>query len=398
MNQLEALQRPADSKILLLVMDGLGGLPRESGGPTELEAASTPHLDELAASAECGLHIPVAPGVAPGSAPGHLALFGYDPLAYPIGRGIVAALGIGHPVQPGDVAVRLNFATRDSDGTISDRRAGRIPTELCTELSAKLDQIELPGVSLAVRPVRDYRAVVVLSGDGLSDSVADTDPQQTGRPAAVAEALTAAGSHTAEVVRAFVVAAEQALADSTPANAVLLRGFAQLPAIPSLEERFGIRALALAVYPDYRGVSRLVGMDAIDGLTDLGAQNAALHREWDGGDLFFVHHKYTDSKGEDGDFDGKVAEIERVDAALPDLLSSNPDVVIVTGDHSTPSVLRSHSAHPVPFLISAAGCRPDRVTQFGERECAGGAWGVIPGRQLLPIALGHAGRFARFGA
>ena len=398
MNQLEALQRPADSKILLLVMDGLGGLPRESGGPTELEAASTPHLDELAASAECGLHIPVAPGVAPGSAPGHLALFGYDPLAYPIGRGIVAALGIGHPVQPGDVAVRLNFATRDSDGTISDRRAARIPTELCTELSAKLDQIELPGVSLAVRPVRDYRAVVVLSGDGLSDSVADTDPQQTGRPAAVAEALTAAGSHTAEVVRAFVVAAEQALADSTPANAVLLRGFAQLPAIPSLEERFGIRALALAVYPDYRGVSRLVGMDAIDGLADLGAQNAALHREWDGGDLFFVHHKYTDSKGEDGDFDGKVAEIERVDAALPDLLSSNPDVVIVTGDHSTPSVLRSHSAHPVPFLISAAGCRPDRVTQFGERECAGGAWGVIPGRQLLPIALGHAGRFARFGA
>ena len=398
MNQLESLQRPADSKILLLVMDGLGGLPRESGGPTELEAASTPHLDELAASAECGLHIPVAPGVAPGSAPGHLALFGYDPLAYPIGRGIVAALGIGHPVQPGDVAVRLNFATRDSDGTISDRRAGRIPTELCTELSAKLDQIELPGVSLAVRPVRDYRAVVVLSGDGLSDSVADTDPQQTGRPAAVAEALTAAGSHTAEVVRAFVVAAEQALADSTPANAVLLRGFAQLPAIPSLEERFGIRALALAVYPDYRGVSRLVGMDAIDGLADLGAQNTALHREWDGGDLFFVHHKYTDSKGEDGDFDGKVAEIERVDAALPDLLSSNPDVVIVTGDHSTPSVLRSHSAHPVPFLISAAGCRPDRVTQFGERECAGGAWGVLPGRQLLPIALGHAGRFARFGA
>ena len=398
MNQLEALQRPADSKILLLVMDGLGGLPRESGGPTELEAASTPHLDELAASAECGLHIPVAPGVAPGSAPGHLALFGYDPLAYPIGRGIVAALGIGHPVQPGDVAVRLNFATRDSDGTISDRRAGRIPTELCTELSAKLDQIELPGVSLAVRPVRDYRAVVVLSGDGLSDSVADTDPQQTGRPAAVAEALTAAGSRTAEVVRAFVVAAEQALADSTPANAVLLRGFAQLPAIPSLEERFGIRALALAVYPDYRGVSRLVGMDAIDGLADLGAQNAALHREWDGGDLFFVHHKYTDSKGEDGDFDGKVAEIERVDAALPDLLSSNPDVVIVTGDHSTSSVLRSHSAHPVPFLISAAGCCPDRVTQFGERECAGGAWGVIPGRQLLPIALGHAGRFGRFGA
>lgn len=398
MNHLKALQRSAESKILLLVMDGLGGLPRESGGPTELEAANTPHLDELAAASECGLHIPVAPGVAPGSAPGHLSLFGYDPLSYPIGRGIVAALGIGHPVQPGDVAVRLNFATRDSHGTITDRRAGRIPTKLCTQLSAKLDQIKLEGVALAVRPVRDYRAVLVLSGAGLSESVGDTDPQQIGCPAAAAEALTAEGEHTASVVRRFVVAAERLLADSAPANSVLLRGFAQLPTIPSLDERFGIRALALAVYPDYRGVSRLVGMDAIDGLADLNAQNRALHQEWDGRDLFYVHHKYTDTKGEDGDFDGKVAEIERVDTALPELLSSNPDVVIVTGDHSTPSVLRSHSSHPVPFLIAGASVRPDLVTQFGEHACAGGAWGVIPGRQLLPIALGHAGRIARFGA
>ena len=398
MNHLEALQRPAKSKILLLVLDGLGGLPQNSGGPTELEAANTPHLDQLAARAECGLHIPVAPGVAPGSAPGHLALFGYDPLQYPIGRGIVAALGIGHPVNPGDVAVRLNFATRAADGTISDRRAGRIPTELCAELSAMLDQIEVDGASLAVRPVRDYRAVLVLSGEGLTDRVADTDPQQTGRPAAEATALAPEGERTASVVRQFVAAAEQVLADSAPANAILLRGLAQLPAIPSLSDRFGIRALALAVYPDYRGVSRLVGMEAIDGLADLDAQNEALHRDWDNHDLFFVHHKYTDSKGEDGDFAGKVAEIERVDAAIPNLLTAGPDVVIVTGDHSTPSVLRSHSAHPVPFLIAASAGRPDRVTHFGEGGCAGGAWGVIPGRQLLPIALGYAGRFARFGA
>ena len=397
-NDLAGLQQPADSKILLLVMDGLGGLPREPGGPTELEAAHTPRLDELAASAECGLHVPVAPGVAPGSAPGHLALFGYDPLEYPIGRGIVAALGIGHPLEPGDVAARLNFATRDADGNISDRRAGRIPTELCAELSAKLDQIELAGVSIAVRPVRDYRAVLVLSGDGLSDQVGDTDPQQTGRPAVAVAASGAEGVATAAAVNQFVAAAHELLADRAPANAVLLRGFAQLPPIPALRKRFGVRGLALAVYPDYRGVSRLIGMEALDDITDLARQQEALSVQWDGYDFFFVHHKYTDSKGEDGDFDGKVAEIEKVDAALPELLAGGPDVVIVTGDHSTPSVMRSHSAHPVPFLIAASSGRPDRVVAFGESECAQGAWGVIPGRQLMPIALGHARRLARFGA
>lgn len=395
---LAALQVRNDRRILLLVMDGLGGLPRAPGGPTELEAARTPNLDALAGAAECGLQLPVDYGIAPGSAPGHLALFGYDPLQYPIGRGIVAALGIGFPVRGGDLAVRLNFATRDAAGAVIDRRAGRIATETCAELAARLDGIELPGVELAVRPVRDYRAVVVLRGAGLSAAVADTDPQATGVPAPEPRATAAVGERTAALIAAFVARARELLAASAPANEVLLRGFAQLPAIPGLQERFGLRPVALAVYPDYKGVSRLVGMEVIDGLADLQAQALALAAAWSDHDYFFVHHKYTDSTGEDGDFDAKVAEIERVDAALPELLAPGPDVVIVTGDHSTPSTARAHTAHPVPFLIHAAGARPDAVRTFGEQACASGAWGVVPGRALLAIALGHAGKVARYGA
>ena len=363
-----------------------------------MEAARTPNLDALAAGAECGLHVPIDYGIAPGSAPGHLALFGYDPLQYPIGRGIVAALGIGHPVRGGDVAARLNFATRDASGAITDRRAGRIPTELCTRLAALLDTIELPGVEVAVRPVRDYRAVVVLRGAGLSDRVTDTDPAQTGVAALPPRAAAPEGEHTAQVAAAFVDRARELLAGAAPANEVLLRGFAQLPEIPSLADRFGLRPVALAVYPDYKGVSRLVGMEAIEGLADLDAQSRALAEAWPGHDYFFVHHKYTDSTGEDGDFDAKVAEVEQVDRALPDLLAGGPEVVIVTGDHSTPSVARSHTAHPVPFLIHADGARRDGVRAFGELACAGGAWGVVPGRALMAIALGHAGKVARFGA
>ena len=393
-----ALQVSNDRRILLLVMDGLGGLPRAPGGPTELEAARTPNLDALASDAECGLHLPIDYGIAPGSAPGHLALFGYDPLQYPIGRGIVAALGIGFPVRSGDVAVRLNFATRDGAGAVTDRRAGRIPTALCAELAARLDAIDLPGVEVAVRPVRDYRAVVVLRGAGLSDAVADTDPQATGVPAREPRATAPEGEHTAAVTAAFVARARELLAAAAPANEVLLRGFAQLPEIPSLQQRFGLRPVALAVYPDYKGVGRLVGMEVVEELADLAAQGRALAQSWPDHDYFFVHHKYTDSAGEDGDFDAKVAEIEKVDAALPELLASGPDVVIVTGDHSTPSTASSHTAHPVPFLIHAGGVRPDTVREFGERACSGGAWGVVPGRALLPIALGHAGKVARYGA
>jgi 2,3-bisphosphoglycerate-independent phosphoglycerate mutase len=392
------LLEPNEKKILLLVMDGLGGLPREPGGRTELESARTPNLDALAAGAECGLHLPIGYGITPGSAPGHLALFGYTPTDYPIGRGVVAALGIDFPMRAGDVAVRKTIASADAEGKISDRRAGRIPTEKCAELCGLLAAVKIPGVEVFVRPVKDYRAMVVFRGQGLSDQVQDTDPQATGVKPLDPQPSSAKGKKTAETAAEFIRQALGILARQKPANAVLMRGFAELPHIPSMKELFGLNPLALAVYPDYKGVSRLVGMGVVPELRDLDHQAEALRENWGRHDFFFVHHKYTDSRGEDGDFDAKVAEIEKVDAFLPKLTALKPDVLIVTGDHSTPAVLKAHSSHPIPFLIHGAAVRPDPVREFGERACLAGTWGVIPGAMLLRLALGYAGKLAKYGA
>jgi len=387
-----------DKKIVVLVMDGVGGLPREKGGKTELETAKTPNFDALASEGECGLHLPIGFGITPGSAPGHLALFGYQPTDYPIGRGIVAALGIGFPIQSGDVAIRMNFATRDGEGRITDRRAGRIPTEKCAELCQLLSTISIPGVELFIQPVKDYRAVVVFRGDGLSDHVEDTDPQATGVKPYDPKATSPKGEKTAHIAGQFIGQALELLEDRPPTNAVLMRGFAVLPHIPSMRERFGLDPVALAVYPDYKGVSRLVGMDVVEDLQDLDAQAAALRENWDHYTYFFVHHKYTDSKGEDGDFEAKVAEIEKVDRFVPEILKLKPDVLLITGDHSTPAVMRAHSAHPVPFLLHAENLRPDVTPEFGERACSRGVWGVIPGAMLMRLAMAEAEKLAKFGA
>jgi 2,3-bisphosphoglycerate-independent phosphoglycerate mutase len=385
-------------KIVLLVMDGLGGLPREPGGKTELETAKTPNLDALAAASECGLHQPIGYGVTPGSAPGHLALFGYNPLECPIGRGVVAAMGIGFPMKAGDVAARLNFATLDAAGAISDRRAGRIATEKCAELCELLKAVSIKGVDVFVKPVKDYRAVVILRGKGLSDAVADTDPQALGVKPLDPVATDPKGARTAQVAKDFVAAARRILASQVPANGVLLRGFAELPHIPSMNDLYKLTPVALAVYPDYKGVARLVGMETVEDLADLEAQAKALASVWEKHDFFFIHHKYTDSRGEDGDFDAKVKEIEKVDAFLPRLLALKPDLLIVTGDHSTPAVAKAHTAHPVPFLLNAAESRPDGISKFGERECAKGVWGVIPAPMLIRIALGYTGKLKKYGA
>jgi len=387
-----------DKRIVLLVMDGVGGLPRERGGKTELETAKTPNLDALAAEGECGLHLPVGFGITPGSAPGHLALFGYEPTEYPIGRGVVAALGIGFPIQPGDVAARVNFATRDEEGRISDRRAGRIPTEKCAELCELLSAVSIPGVELFIKPVKDYRAVVIFRGKELSDQVQDTDPQATGVKPRDPKATSAKGERTAEVAAQFIAQALDLLKDRHPTNALLMRGFAELPHIPSIQDRFGLSPVALAVYPDYKGVSRLVGMDVVENLEDLDAQAAALKDNWNRYDFFFVHHKYTDSRGEDGDFDAKVSEIEKVDRFVPKILELKPDVLVVTGDHSTPAVMRAHSAHPVPFLLHGGNLRPDDASEFGERSCTRGIWGVVPGSILIRLAMSAVDKIAKFGA
>jgi 2,3-bisphosphoglycerate-independent phosphoglycerate mutase len=393
-----ALAIPAPTKLVLLVLDGLGGLPREPGGPTELEAAAKPRLDRLATEGVSGLLTIVAPGITPGSGPGHLALFGYDPLTHRIGRGVLEALGIDLPIGPQDLAARGNFCTVDAAGRVTDRRAGRVSDAACKTLSALLDKITVDGAEVTVRPVREHRFVVRFRGEGLSEAVSETDPQQEGQEPLKAEPLQPEAAKSARVVNAFVEAARGVLRDQHPANMVLLRGFARHPALPTLRERFGLRAAAIAVYPMYRGLARLAGMEILPTGTTAAEQFATLRERWAEFDFFFVHVKRTDTAGEDGDFAAKARAIEEVDRALPALMALGPDVLAVTGDHSTPAALRAHSWHPVPVLLWARTCRPDTVTSFGERACEAGGLGHLFGRDLLTVMLAHAGRLTKFGA
>src|SRR5215831_14457949 len=392
------LREPSDSKIVLFVADGLGGLPMEPGGKTELESARTPNLDALAREATCGLSIPVLPGITPGSGPGHLGLFGYDPLHYRIGRGILEALGINFDVGPRDIAVRGNFCTVDAAGLITDRRAGRPTTERCVAMCRKLQSIKVAGVELFVEPVREHRFVVVFRGDNLGDAVNDTDPQQVGHKPLVASGADPASQNTARAVNAFVGESARVLAEDAPTNMVTLRGFARYPKIATMQEVYGVRPVAIAVYPMYKGLARLVGMDVADAGAALPDQMETLRRLWNDYDFFFLHYKYTDSTGEDGNFPAKVEMIERLDSEVPKVRGLNPDVLIVTGDHSTPSKLKSHSWHPVPTLLWAKTCRPDPVTEFGESYCLRGGLGQFPAMYLLPMALAHAGRLGKYGA
>lgn len=390
---------PAQTKIVLLVMDGLGGLPLEPGGKTELETAHTPNLDALAARSALGLADPVAPGITPGSGPGHLGIFGYDPMQYQIGRGVLEALGIDFDLGPKDVAARGNFATVDAAGLLTDRRAGRIPTETNRELVQLLRTIKIPGVQIFVETVKEHRFVFVMRGAGLGDALSETDPQRLGVPPLPVKALDAKSRKAAKLVNQFVSQARKLLADKHPANAILLRGFAKYPAMPSYAEVFGLRAAAVAVYPMYRGLAKLLGMTAlkVDGEA-IADEFATVEKHWNDFDFFYIHIKKTDSAGEDGDFARKVHVIEEVDAQVPRLLALNPDVVIVTGDHSTPALLKSHSWHPVPVLMYSKFVRADGIAEFGERACARGSLGRLRAQELMPIALANAQRLAKFGA
>jgi 2,3-bisphosphoglycerate-independent phosphoglycerate mutase len=386
------------SKIVLAVADGLGGLPVERGGPTELEAAATPNLDALVKDNVCGLSLPVRPGITPGSGPGHLGLFGYDPLRYQIGRGVLEALGIDFDLGPTDVAARGNFCTVDADGKITDRRAGRIANEPALAVVAKLKQIRIPGAEVFVEHVREYRFVVVLRGDPAGAEVADTDPGREGVRPLAPKAANSESEPTARLLGQFIAAAAKILKDEPQANMVTLRGIARRPPVPSMAEVYGLKAAALAVYPMYRGLARLVGMTILDAGQSWAEQVKALRRHWRDFDFFFLHYKYTDAAGEDGDFPRKVARIEEFDAQFPSIVELGPDVLIVTGDHSTPAALRSHSWHPVPVLLASSACLPDLVERFGERPCRAGGLGQFEAKYLLPLALAHAGRLAKFGA
>ena len=385
-------------RIVLMVMDGVGGLPGPSG-ETELEAARTPHLDALAARGSLGVLDPVAPGVTAGSGPGHLSLFGYDPLVYRIGRGALSALGVGFDLQPGDLAARINLATLDGSGNILDRRAGRPPDDEGARIVSRMrDALDPPdGVQVWLEPVKEHRAVLVLRGEGLYGDLEDTDPQDVGVPPLPVTAVAPDSERSASLVASILEQAGAAIRDEPVINGVLARGFARHERLPTVTERFGLRATAIAKYPMYRGVARLVGM-TVDGVPE-GDEDTVrwLERLFDRFDYHFLHFKATDARGEDGDFDAKVAAIEAVDALVPRVTALEPDVLIVTGDHSTPATWAAHSWHGVPVLLSSRWGRPS-ATAFGERTCRTGDLGRFAGRHLMALALAHAGRLEKYGA
>lgn len=397
----EKLAQPNGGNIIYLIIDGLGGLPDPERGGTELQVAHTPHLDRLAQNSSCGMLDIVGPGITPGSGPGHLALFGYDPLQYSIGRGVLAALGIDFALQEGDVAARVNFATVDADGLITDRRAGRIDTETNQRLCRKIkDEVKLSFTGdYFFETVSEHRAVLILRGADLSGHLQDTDPQTTGVAPLDPEPRSEQAQHTGQVVQSFVQQARDVLADEQPANMLLLRGFEQYAPIPSLNDRFKLKGVCIADYPMYRGISRLLGMDILPPPGGLEARFEALQSCYgETYNFYFLHVKQTDSTGEDGNFEAKVAHIEAVDRLVPQVVDLKPDVLVVTADHSTPAVLGRHSWHPVPLLLQAKTARVDDITTFDEYACSRGMMGFRPGPHLMGLVLAHAGRLKKYGA
>lgn len=392
------LSEKTESKIVMVVVDGIGGLPHPDIRRTALEAANTPNLDNLAGVSSCGLVEPVALGITPGSGPSHLALFGYDPLKYEIGRGVLEALGVGLELRASDVAARGNFCTVDESGTITDRRAGRIPTERNRQLIEKLRSIAMEGIEVILEPGKFHRFVAVFRGQGLSGDIRDTDPQHVGEKPKNAVARTPQAAQAADLVNQWIVRAKEVLKHEAPANMVLLRGFAGLPEIPTMSQAFKLTPAAIAGYPMYRGLARLVGMEILETGTSIRDEVETLENHFGDYDFFYVHVKDTDSSGEDGNFARKVQVLEEFDNCLPSILSLEPDVLIVTGDHSTPATLKAHSWHPVPFLIHSKWVRPRGIQEFGESACAMGDLGTFPSLGALPLALANALKLDKFGA
>jgi 2,3-bisphosphoglycerate-independent phosphoglycerate mutase len=395
---LKKLSFSSKSKIILVVIDGLGGLPYPQNGKTELERAATPNLDDLALKGACGLIDPVAPGITPGSGPGHLGIFGYDPIRFNPGRGVLAAAGIEFDLGDQDLAARGNFATIDEAGNIKDRRAGRISTDKNKELCGLLENIKLDKTTVLVRPVREHRFLAVFRGKGLSDKISDTDPQQTGEPAKKAAPMDQDADKTAELVNEFISQAKDILSDKFPANMILLRGFSKSPQLPGMKEIYSLKAAAIAMYPMYRGLTRLLGMEVLDAGSSIEDEFDILKKEYRNYDFLFLHIKQSDSAGEDGDFDRKVRVIEEVDSLIPIINGLGPDVLVITGDHSTPAILKNHSWHPVPIILSSKWCRPDKVVGFSESECIQGGLGRFSALEIMPLAMANALKLKKFGA
>ncbi len=394
---LDEIARPTPSRILMLVVDGLGGAPHPDTRKTELETAHLPNLDALAAQSATGLTTPVLPGITPGSGPGHMALFGYDPVKYLMGRGVLEALGSGIEMAAGDVAARGNFCTIDTSGVITDRRAGRIPTAESAPLVELLDAIEAPGVDVSVYPVQDYRFVLLLRGDGLSDAITGTDPQVEGAAPLESQPLSEDARRTADAVNRFSASARDVLAGRDRANMVVMRGFSGVPDLPDFGACYRLNPAAIAAYPMYRGLAQLVGMRIVPTGGDFDAELDTLEDVSADHDFIFLHYKPADAAGEDGDFDAKVRALEALDARIPRLLATEPDVLVVAGDHSTPAIVVGHSWHPVPLLIRSRYTRGEGVAAFSEPAFRGGSLGSLPAENVMLLAMAHAEKLNKYG-
>ncbi len=393
-----------DAKIVLVVLDGLGDIA--VGGPdacTPLEAALTPNLDALTRNSAQGRLIPIAPGITPGSGPGHLGLFGYDPLEYQVGRGVIEALGLGMELKAGDVAARANFCTLDTKGIVTDRRAGRIDTSICKELCAILSENikKIDDVEVIVKAGKGHRFVVVFRGKGMEGPLTDADPHREGLPIPTAEpvsAKSAKAKKTAKILAQFYKQALPLISKKKPANGFLMRGIAHQPEIPTFEERYKLRAACIAIYPMYKGLAQLVGMTKLEGAENISQEFERYLAEYDNYDFFFIHHKPTDMYGEDGNFEAKKKAIEEFDAALPILLRKKPDVIAITGDHSTPCPIKGHSWHPQPVLLASAWSGTDKLERFTETGANMGSLGIIEAKYLMRLMQANARMFDKFGA
>lgn len=398
---MRSLIQKNETKIALIVLDGVGGLP--VNGKTELELANKPNLDKLAQVSACGMHIPVSYGITPGSGPGHLSLFGYNPLEFQIGRGVLEALGLGIELKKTDIAARCNYATV-KDGIVTDRRAGRIATEKSKKLTEML-QKEIPSignVKVILAPGKEHRFAAILRFPDLvgpdAAAISDTDPQKEGLQPLKPIPLTESAVSISKTVERLIQRSQQILENQDMANFILIRGFSCLPNIPTFEEAFGLKSLAIAVYPMYRGLARLIEMDAptLDG--SVADEIDFLKKSYNEYNFFFLHIKKVDSCGEDGNFEGKAAEIEAFDKLLPKILELKPDVLIITGDHSTPALMKSHSWHPVPTLLYSPFVLGKTSNAFTERECLKGELGIFHTYNLLPLALANSLRLKKYGA
>lgn len=401
MNMLELVEstsEPSPTKVILVAIDGLGGLPHPKTGKTELETASTPHCDQLVFEGNCGLMDPVRAGVIPGSLPSHLAIFGFDPLIYTAGRGAMEAIGINFDLRAEDIAARGNFATVDNQNIIIDRRAGRLSTERSAELCRLLDGMQIENTQIIIRPVKDYRFIVIFRGNGLASAVSDSDPQQNGVPPRKIMPLNIPAGKTAAVANKFIVEAKTILGKHHPANMVLLRGFSKRPQFPSISEIYKLKACAISSFPMYRGLASMVGIDVIETGNNIEDKFATLEKYYKDYNFFFLHIKQVDTAGEDGDFNLKVKFIELVDKELGRLISLSPDVIAISSDHSTPAIMGLHSWHPVPVFIHSKWCRPDKITKFSEANCLRGGLGRFLAVQFLPQVMAHAQKLGKFGA